>query len=200
MRIRLCKLLSNIFRAYLKVVEITGRVEVKNKNLINQNSMVGYWHGDSYCMQLVLKELRKHINGVNVIVTADRRGDVIEGILVPFGAKAIRLPDGMRMRQHFARLMDFSKETEEVIALSLDGPLGPLHEPKKLIFVLAAESKKQVAYIRFEYKRVLRLKHRWDKYVIPLPFSSITAVVEDLGVIHKEDIRSFEKLKQRIKY
>lgn len=200
MKIRLCKFISYIFRIYLNIVEITGRLVIKNQDLITQNTMVGYWHGDSYCMQLVLKRIRKQLNGINVIVTADKRGDIIEGMLVPFGAKAIRLPDGMKMRRHFARLINFSKETDEVMALSLDGPLGPLHEPKRLIFILAAEAMKPVVYIRFEYKRILRLKYRWDKYVIPLPFSRITAVVEDIGIIHKEDVKNFQNIKHKIRY
>lgn len=200
MKIGLCKLLSHIFLTYLKLVAMTGKLVVINKDLIKENIMVGYWHGDSFCMQLVLKEMTKIYEKIHVVVTSDIRGDVIEAMLYAFGAKAIRLPDGIKMRQYFRKLIKSSKENNGILALSLDGPTGPVHEPKKLLFVLAAEAKKQVVYIRFEYKHVIRLKHRWDRYVIPLPFYRITAVVEDLGIITKEDVRNFEFLKQRIRY
>lgn len=200
MKIGLCKLLSHIFLSYLKLVTITGKLMVENKDLIKENTMVGYWHGDSLCMQLVLKEMSKDYKKIHVIVTSDKRGNVIEGMLAAYGAKAIRLPDGIKMRKYFRKLIKFSKENDGILALSLDGPTGPLHEPKKLLFVLASEAQKQVVYIRFKYKGVIRLKHRWDRYVIPLPFCRITAVVEDLGIIRKEDVRNFEEVKQNISY
>jgi len=200
MKTGLCKLLSRIFLIYLKLVAFTGKVVVENKELIKENTMVGYWHGDSYCMHLVLEDIVKEHEKIHVVVTSDTRGNIIEEMLKTFGANAIRLPDGIKMRHYFRSLIKFSKENDGILALSFDGPVGPLHEPKKLLFILAAEAEKQVVYIRFEYKRVLRLKNRWDRYVIPLPFCEITAVVENLGIICNEDVRNFEVLKQRIRY
>ncbi|HHX11603.1 MAG TPA: hypothetical protein GX731_02190 [Clostridiales bacterium] len=191
--------LPHIFLAYLKLVSVTGRFQLINGDLIKDNAMVGYWHGDSYCMQLVLAEIGKNNKRVNVIVTADKRGDIIEDMIKSKGARALRLPDGMKMRPFYRKLKEFAIEEEGILAASLDGPLGPLHEPKKLIFLLATEAKKPLAYIHFKYKRVMRLNNRWDKYVIPLPFSRITAVVEDLGIISNDDVREFEHIKQKLK-
>jgi len=199
-KIKLYKLLSRLFLIYLRLVKATGELVIENKHLIKENTMVGYWHGDSFCMQMILSEMAASNDGINVIVTADKRGDIIENMINSFGAKAIRLPDGIRMRQHFRELIAFSKEDSGILATSFDGPLGPLHEPKKLIFLLASEAGKQVSSIHFKYKGVIRIKRRWDKYVIALPFCKITAVVEDLGVISKEDLRSFEKLRQKLRY
>lgn len=199
-KIKSYKLLSRIFLVYLKLVNTTGSLVIENKSLIKENTMVGYWHGDSFCMQMILSVIAKSYDEINVIVTADNRGDIIETMINSFGAKALRLPDGIQMRRHFKKLVVFSKEEKQIIAASLDGPLGPLHDAKKLIFLLASEAGKQVSYIHFKYKRVLRLRHRWDNYVVPLPFCKITAVVEDVGVISKEDLRNFEKLKHEIKY
>lgn len=189
--------LPHIFLAYLRLVSVTGRFNLINGDLIKDNTMVGYWHGDSYCMQLVLAEIGKN-NRINVIVTADKRGDIIEGMIKRKGARALRLPDGMNMRPFFRKLKKFAIKEEGILAASLDGPLGPLHEPKKLIFLLAAEAKKPVAYIHFQYKRVIRLKKRWDKYVIPLPFCRISAVVEDLGMFSNDDLREFDYIKQKL--
>lgn len=192
--------LPHIFLAYLKLVSITGRFQLINGELIKDSTMVGYWHGDSYCMQLVLGEIGKDNKKINVIVTADKRGDIIEEMIKPKGARALRLPDGMKMRPFFRQLKEFAIKEEGVLAASLDGPLGPLHEPKKLIFLLAAEAKKPVVCIHFEYKRVVRLNKRWDKYVIPLPFCKITAVVDELGIVSKDDVREFEHIKQKLIY
>lgn len=200
MKIKLCKILSNIFLIYLKLIVITGRLTIKNKELIKENSMVGYWHGDSFSMQLILREISKKYENINVIVTSDTRGNVIENMIKAYGAKAIRLPDGIKMRQYFRDLINFSKEDKGILALSFDGPTGPLYEPKKLLFILAAKGNKQVVYIRFDYKHVIRLKYRWDNYVIPLPFGKITATVEELGFISIDDVKNFESFKQRISH
>lgn len=199
MRRRSFNLLSIIFLAYLKLVEATGRLEIINHDKIEENTMVGYWHGDSYCMQLVLSHISKRIQGINVIVTADRRGDVIEKIVSHYGAKALRLPDGLKMRYFLRELKEISKSSPEVLAVALDGPLGPIHEPKKLLFLLASEADKKMVYVHFKYTHVIRLKYRWDNYVIPLPFARITAYVEELGYISKEDLTNFNDYKKKLK-
>lgn len=198
MKIKSYRFLSRFFLVYLSLVKASGKLVIENRHLIKENTMVGYWHGDSFCMQMVLSIMADSYDRMNVIVTADKRGDIIENMINTFGAKALRLPDGIKMRQHFRELIAYSKEESGIIAISLDGPLGPIHVPKKLIFLLASEAGKQVAYIHFKYKGVIKLKHRWDKYVIPLPFCKITAVVEEIGAISKEDLRNFEILKQNI--
>lgn len=199
MKQKLFNLLSLIFLFYLKLVAVTGRLEIINKDKIEENSMVGYWHGDSYCMMLVLRQVSKKIKRINVIVTADKRGDVIEKIISHYGAIALRIPDGLKIRHYLRQLKEASK-SEGILATALDGPLGPIHEPKKLIFFLASETNKKMIYIYFQYTHVIRLKHRWDQYVIPLPFTRITAVVKELGYISKEDLRNFTDYKKQLKY
>lgn len=200
MKIRLSKLISKIFLAYLKVVAATGSIEVINEDRICNNVMVGYWHGDSYCTQLILQRIARKQDKINVIVTADRRGDIIEEMLRPYKAKALRLPDGLRMRPFFNGLITTVKQEDGILAASLDGPTGPLHEPKKLLFLLASEAQKPVVCIHFQYKRVIRLKKRWDHYVIPLPFSRIRATVDDWGTITMEDLKNFNEIKKAIKF
>lgn len=199
MRKILFNLLSKIFLAYLKLISLTCKLEIKNEDRIRENTMLGYWHGDSYCMQLVLKHISKRIHKIDIIVTADRRGDAIEGIISYYGANAIRLPDGLGIRHFMRDLKELSRNSEGILAASLDGPLGPVHEPKRLLFLLAAEGDKELVYIHFKYKNVIRLRHRWDNYVIPLPFSRITAEVEEIGSISKEDLRDFSKYREKLK-
>lgn len=200
MKIKLVNLLSKVFLVYLKLVAITGKLEVRYKDKIRENIIVGYWHGDSYCMQLVLRQISKKFKKINAIITADERGDVIEKIITHYGASALRLPDGLKMRHFLRELKETSIYFDGIIVAALDGPKGPLHEPKKLLFLLAANADKEMVYIHFKYTHVIRLKHRWDQYVIPLPFTRIIAEVEELGYISKEHLRNFTNYKKRLKY
>jgi lysophospholipid acyltransferase (LPLAT)-like uncharacterized protein len=165
---------------------------------IREQQLLGYWHGDSLTMELVLGIITKSIKEVNVIVTADKRGDYIEQIIQAYGAKALRLPDGLKMRPFFKELIEVGTDTKGILAASLDGPLGPLHEPKKLLFLLAAKSNKELVYLEFSYKRVLRLTRRWDNYVILFPFSKVNATLKTMGNITNDELSNFNDIKQKM--
>lgn len=68
------------------------------------------------------------------------------------------------------------------IAVALDGPLGPRHEPKKLAFYLSEHAEEAFVGISLSYSSCIRLTRRWDKYVIPLPFTTVDVAVKDYGI------------------
>ena len=186
-----------IIRMYLKAVEKTSRVIIEGEEEIGPDIMAGYWHGDGTGMYLVLAKLMKRFPDIAVIVTADERGDFIEDVLKHYGARALRMPDGLRMRKRFPELMREAKQAGTVIAAALDGPLGPLYEPKKLLFLLAKEADKEVWYFRLSYSRAIRSKARWDIHVYPLPFSTIRVRAERIGRVDSGQLKNFEEYKMR---
>ncbi len=191
-------LIGNIFKTYVKVLEATVNFQIDGIEKIKERQLLGYWHGDSLTMEVFLGYINKVIKDVHVIVTADKRGDYIEQIINAYGAKAIRLPDGLKMRPFFKELIQIGADTKGILATSLDGPLGPLHEPKKLLFLLSSKSNKELVYLEFSYKRVLRLTNRWDNYVILFPFSKVNATLKTMGTITKEELSNFDTTKQKI--
>ena len=97
----------------------------------------GFWHEDSFCMNLVLEQLAGRTRPVHVIVTADTRGDYIERMVESCGGHALRVADG---RASFGKLKEILEEfrgRDASLAVALDGPLGPRHEPKRLAFYFA---------------------------------------------------------------
>lgn len=191
-------LIGNIFKTYVKVLEATVNFQIDGIEKIKERQLLGYWHGDSLTMEVFLGYINKVVKDVHVIVTADKRGDYIEQIINAYGAKAIRLPDGLKMRPFFKELIQIGADTKGILATSLDGPLGPLHEPKKLLFLLSSKSNKELVYLEFSYKRVLRLTNRWDNYVILFPFSKVNATLKTMGTITKEELSNFDTTKQKI--
>lgn len=191
-------ILNGIFTGYLKLIENTCRIRFENRESISFGHIVGFWHGDSFLMNLVLKEFSAGDADISIIVTADERGDYIEHQIGRFGARTLRMPDGFRMKPFLKELMEESRKQGEIMAVSLDGPLGPLHEPKKLAFLLAQEGQKNFIGIRIHASRAIRLTKRWDQYAIPLPFTEITVTLKDFGMVTREDLKQFKSYREKI--
>lgn len=235
-----------IFQGYLTLLEKTVKVtfhlseaaegswgEIRQEcSYIGQEQyagIVGFWHEDSFMMNLVLKEwmeagqasgdyekLRCALTqtrpqagnpsrertkgiGMDVVVTADKRGDYIEAMLKRYGAHALRVGDGMRMRAGMKQLTGSAMDRSKGLAIALDGPLGPYHEPKKLACFLAEQSGKHFCGVHVHYSCKLRLFSRWDRYVIPLPFTRAKVEVCDFGPISREMLREYSDGKEKIR-
>lgn len=211
-----------IFQGYLTLLEKTVKVtfhlyeaaegswgEIRQeRSYVRPNqyaSIVGFWHEDSFMMNLVLKEWmeagRERTKGIgmDVVVTADKRGDYIEAMLERYGASALRIGDGMRMRAGMEQLTGSATDRSKGLAIALDGPLGPYHEPKKLACFLAEQSGKHFCGVHVRYSCRLRLFSRWDRYVIPLPFTRVKVEVCDFGPISREMLRGYSDGKVKIR-
>jgi lysophospholipid acyltransferase (LPLAT)-like uncharacterized protein len=57
-----------------------------------------------------------------------------------------------------------------------DGPAGPAGELKNGVLYMSVESRRPIVPISFRYSRALTLP-RWDQAGVPLPFSTVEAVV-----------------------
>ena len=177
-----------LFSGYLKLLEKTVKIDWREETLCQDSQIYGFWHEDSYFMNLVLKHLVRKTGPVDVIVTADARGDHIEAMIRKNGGNALRVPDGYKSFAFLKKLLQSSYEGNRSLAVALDGPLGPRHEPKKLAFYLASQEKEDFAGIAVSYSAALRLFWRWDHYAIPLPFSHVTVEIRNYGEVDKAHI------------
>lgn len=180
--------LQTLFLGYLKLLEKTVTVKWEEDALCGNSQIFGFWHEDSFFMNLVLKELSKKTAPVDVIVTADTRGDYITTMIERCGGNALRVPDGTAAYGTLKTMMQKSYEQTRSLAVALDGPLGPRHEPKKLAFWFSEKSREDFVGITVAYSACLRMFWRWDQYVVPLPFSTVTVAVEDYGEVDKRHI------------
>lgn len=148
-------------------------------------------------MNLILRYIKKN-NPCDVIavVTADSRGDYIEEVMKEFGGKALRLNFSYFDFNNYKCLKTLSCE-KNIVAIAMDGPLGPAGEPKKLPLYLSNYSNKKIIGIKVEYNKAFKLKHRWDNYVIPVPRCNIKITFIDFGLNSSKE--SFTFLKNKIK-
>ena len=121
-------------------------------------------------------------------MTADARGNYIEYMVRQCGGNALRVPDGYGAFTAIKKIVKDSYEKTHSIAVALDGPLGPRHEPKKLAFYLSEHAEEDFVGITVSYSSCIRLWRRWDRYVIPLPWSTVDVSVRNYGVVRKDCI------------
>ena len=187
-------LVVGIWRFYIGIVVRTSKIEIQGIEHIDANRMLGFWHEDSYCMQLVLREVYKKYNKhIHVIVTSERRGDYIAEMVSHYGGAPMRLPDGLKMRTFLKDLREESKKESLALAAAMDGPSGPYRKPKRLLFMLAHEAQKAIVYVRFQKMGMLTLPWRWDKYRIPLPFARMQCKIDYFGEISREELKNFDE-------
>ena len=181
-------ILQWLFTKYLDFIERTVKIQWYEENHYGDSQIFGFWHEDSFFMNIVLDKLSAKTTPVDVIVTADTRGNYIENMVQKSGGNALRVPDGFKAFTALKKIVQDSYEKTHSIAVALDGPLGPRHEPKKLAFYLSEHAQEEFVGISLSYSSCLRLKRRWDKYVIPLPFTTVTVAVKDYGVVKKNAV------------
>ncbi len=176
------------FTRYLSLIERTVKIRWHEDNRYGDSQIFGFWHEDSFFMNVVLEQLSGKTTPVDVIVTADARGNYIEDMIKRSGGNALRVPDGYKAFGALKKIVQESYEKTHSIAAALDGPLGPRHEPKKLAFYLSEHAEEDFVGISLSYSYCLRLSARWDKYVIPLPFTTVDVAVKNYGVVKKNEI------------
>ena len=128
-------------------------------------------------MNLVLERLADKTTPVDVIVTADTRGNYIEHMIKRCGGNALRVPDGYKAFGALKNIVRDSYEKAHSIAVALDGPLGPRHEPKKLAFYLSEHAEEAFVGISLSYSSCIRL-----------PFTTVDVAVKDYGIVQKKAI------------
>ncbi len=170
------KLLNALNTRYIDFVYKTSRITfsgaldlISESAARNRHYIVVFWHGESYCFYPLLKGKNQYI-----LTTKDRRGDYITALCSYFGYSTIRIPDTFEDGKHIARIKNRLKDAGGGnLVITLDGPLGPYHQPKEFPFFMGLILGYDVLSISCKVKYRIRLTKRWDNYTIPLPFNKL---------------------------
>lgn len=193
-------ILSRLFLAYLIMVDKTSKITYKNVELLKVNSVVGFWHEDSFIAQLVLRQLEPINQKATVLVTGKWRGNVIAEIVEHFKGEPFRVSYEGKTVDQFKMLFQKARADAGHMVMAFDGPKGPRHQVKKVAYLLASKNKRRLVGLKIRYRHKIRIRHRWDKYAIPLLFNRITIEIVDLGMIAAQDIQNMnEKNKYIVK-
>ena len=195
------KLLTYIAIFYIEFVYKTSKVKTSGEfNLLNPDEkekfILGVWHGQGFSLYPFLKGYNLY-----VITTKNDRGDYITLICNHFGYRTIRVPDESVGGNFLFKIRKvINGEQKGNLALTLDGPLGPYHEPKSFPLITALLTKRRILLLTVKCKYQINLKSRWDNFTIPLPFNKIQIHLPSPIEVIKKDLENDAKtLKNSVK-
>jgi lysophospholipid acyltransferase (LPLAT)-like uncharacterized protein len=158
----------------LRLLGATWRVRSHGRDTLHARSagdprvLYTLWHGE------MLPVLYQHRVPTAVMISEHRDGEIIASIVKMFGASAFRGSSsrgGARALLEGVRLLRNGTD----VAITPDGPRGPLHSYAPGALLLAYRAGVSVVPIVAHVDRAWRLRS-WDAFVIPKPFARVTIV------------------------
>ncbi len=148
-------------------VREVGREGWRARRAAGLPTVVALWHGQ------MLPLLAHHRDeGVAVLVSEHRDGEVITRVLRAFGFETVR---GSTSRGGTRALLELVRELRagREVAVTPDGPRGPRHTYAPGALVAAHRAGAAVVGVAAHVDRAWRLGS-WDAFEVPKPFARIT--------------------------
>ena len=164
---------------YILVLLIkTLRVETENsKNIENDqkeknNFVLAFWHGT-----MLLPWYYHRNRNFSALVSQSKDGEILTRLLKRWNYTVIRGSSNMGGKEALDLLLRESAKGKN-IAITPDGPKGPVFEMKAGAVVCAKKNRIPLYLLGVRYSKKYILKS-WDKFEIPKPFSKVLLVYSD---------------------
>ena len=156
---------------YVRLVAATSRVGGE----VTQGPVVlAFWHEYNLVAAAAAQKRRRHRYHVS-FTTQTFRGAVMDAMLAALDSGSVPLP-APSDRAGSARLsLELARLGREGASpgVSPDGPLGPYRRAKPGALLVARESGLPLQPWAVSARPSIRLAGRWDRHIVPLPFSRI---------------------------
>lgn len=132
-----------------------------------QPFIFAFWHG-----QLLPLLYLHRGQGVAIVISSHRDGEIVAGIAERLGMRTIR---GSSTRGAARALLGVVRELEEggEVAMTPDGPRGPARKFATGALVAAQRASAPIIGIGVSATRAWRLRS-WDRFMVPKPFARVT--------------------------
>jgi len=157
---------------YVRLVARTARVS--GPEITQEQVIFALWHESNLVAAVAAYRLRRDQRHVS-FSTRRFRGIVMNTMLRGLGWGAVTLPDpdhptSRAEATSVSRAMARVGREGKSLVVSCDGPLGPYRVAKPGVLIVARESGVPVLPWAVAIRPALRLKGRWDRQLVPLPF------------------------------
>ena len=167
-------LLWLLHRAWAATIHLRGRVVnarfLPSRLPPGQNAIYVFWHAKLFMIPFYARS-----SPMAALTLLDWRNRIFDRFCRLYRIRTVTV----RSEAASARaLEDLLKEGYHV-ALALDGPRGPAGEIRPGALYLAQKTGRPIICVNIRIERSVRLRRRWDRLEIPLPFSRGTGTLSD---------------------
>ena len=169
------KLALRGIQGFIFLTGVTAKISWVGKEIVdemiesNRPFIICVWHHDIYFSTWLLKEMN-----LTALISSSRDGEYINKVLNCFGFRAVRGSSTRGGIGAMKQLVRCLKEGQS-IAITPDGPQGPIHKVQEGIIALAKMTGAPIIPYRYEGNSCWNL-NSWDNHKIPKPFSKISSV------------------------
>ncbi len=185
----LAKLLSKTLR--LKVI---GEDEVKRLKQKGKSLIYAFWHGKQFLLVPYMANRQ-----IGVMTSLSRDGEYQSRILKRFGCRIVR---GSYTRGGVKGLLGLIKEIRAGydVGFAVDGPTGPIYEPKEGIIFSAKKGKGFIVPVITSAKKKWIFEKAWDKFEVPYPFTQAIIIFGKPYQVSKDKdtTQECQKLKEKL--
>jgi lysophospholipid acyltransferase (LPLAT)-like uncharacterized protein len=148
-------------------IRVVGREAVDALRAARRPVAFAFWHG-----QMLPLVWQHRDEGVAILVSSHRDGEIIARIIHAFGFRTVR---GSSSRGAGRALLGLVRELQGggEVAVTPDGPRGPARRFAPGALVAAQRAGAHVIPVSAHASRAWRLKS-WDRFLIPKPFARVT--------------------------
>jgi lysophospholipid acyltransferase (LPLAT)-like uncharacterized protein len=150
-----------------------------------------FWHR----FQLLMVYEHRH-QGVPVLVSRSRDGELIAQVLHRFGFRTVRGSSSRGGARALSELFQWA-EAGSCLAFTPDGPRGPYRSVQPGVVSVAQKKGLPIVPLAWAGTRVKELS-TWDRFLVPLPFGRYTVFFDKPLWLSPEDSSPEEKVRQAL--
>jgi hypothetical protein len=147
-----------------------------------KNVVIAFWHGSMF-VGWFLHRPKTNWN-ISALVSQSNDGEFLSTILERWNYTMIRGSSHLGGKEAMELMVD-EVEKGNSLAITPDGPRGPRHEMKMGAVRVAQRTEVPLILVGIAASRKKQLRS-WDKFEVPLPFSSIVAKYSEPIIVPKE--------------
>ncbi len=184
--------------SYTYKLESLTEEQLENKIIHSKEPVIyAFWHNRQLMTPaLFLKHEKVYRKKVNVLISAHADGRIIANIVKKIGLQSVAGSSTRGGSEALLQLIELVKSGEDV-AITPDGPRGPIYKLKAGVIKLARETGAQVVPISMNASSYWEFGS-WDKLRLPKPFSTIKYKYGEFITVKGEFVEAQEIVEEKL--
>lgn len=145
-----------------------------------QGAFLAFWHGKMIVGWQLAKTLFPEKKRV-AIVSQSKDGEILANALEKLKFRLVR-GSSSKGKEIIKEESHMALENGEVIAITPDGPRGPMETLKYGFIRMASETQTPIIFATIHYENAWLFKKSWDKFQVPKPFSKVHISLQTIQV------------------